>query len=419
MMKHLFGQIDAAIFIYFRFFAGIMLSIELINSLKLGDLGEYLAPFHFSYLYFEWIRPWPYEAMLTLYGFTILSGFTFALGIQQRLSAIIVFVGHTLLFLMEKSEYNNHIYLYCLIGFWMIWLPETKENKLAAPRWFYYLILFHISVVYFYAGLAKLDYEWLSGHTVKAMLDSDNPAMYIYGGLVFDLLIVPLLIWKKSRVPAFLAACLFHIINVLNFGLATFPWFSIMMTAMFFGASWPRRLKLFNEFFPETDRHVPKISSRHYVLTGVLGIYCLLHLLIPLRHHLYPGQPSWTEEGHQFSWRMKLREKTGETFFYVMDRPSTNLKIIYPVQYLTKKQLKNLNGNPDLILQFAHFLRTKNPGTSIFASSLISLNGRFKKEMINPKIDLARERRKVGLYKWVLSENYLTHSNGAAAVGTR
>jgi vitamin K-dependent gamma-carboxylase len=419
MMKHLFGPIDAAVLIYFRFFAGMLLSFEMINSLKLGDLSEYLAPFHFSYFYFTWIRPWPLEAMLVLYGFTILAGFTFALGFKQRLSAIVIFLGHSLLFLMEKSEYNNHIYLYCLIGFWMIWMPEVKSYKLSTPRWFYYLLIFHISVVYFYAGLAKLDYEWLSGHTVKNMLRSDNPEMYIYGGLAFDLLIVPLLIWKKTRLPAFLVSCLFHLINVYNFGLATFPWFSIMMTAMFFGASWPRRLKLFNDFFPETDRRVPKISSRHYVLTGVLGIYCLLHLLIPLRQHLYPGQPSWTEEGHQFSWRMKLRDKTGETFFYVIDKPSKKVKVIYPRQYLTKKQLKNLNGNPDSILQFAHFLKERNPGTAIFASSLISLNGRSKKEMIDPKIDLAREKRKVGLYDWVLSENYLTPSNGGAAVGSR
>lgn len=410
MMKHLLAPIDAAIFIYFRFFAGMLLSIELINSLFLGDLFEYLAPFHFSYLYFDWIKPWPLEGMLLLYTFTILAGFTLALGVRQRLSAVILFLGYVLLFLMEKSEYNNHLYLYCLISFWMIWLPVTKNNRLFAPRWFYYLLVFHLSVVYFYAGIAKLDSEWLTGNTVREMLNSKYQDFYIYGGLAFDLLIVPLLMWRKTRVMASVAACLFHLMNVVNFGLATFPWFSIMMTALFFGTSWPRRFTWFDDFFPENDRRVQPISKRHYFLMSGLGIYCLLQLILPLRHHLYPGLASWTEDGHQFSWRMKLRNKTGDVFFYV------NSRLVYPQQYLTKKQYKNMIGNPDSILQFAHFLRDKNPGSAIYASSVTSLNGKPKVEMMNNRVDLAREERKLGSYNWIFPEHSLTQEHGDVAV---
>jgi hypothetical protein len=419
MMKHLFRPIDAAILIYFRFFAGIFLSIELINSLKLGDLNEYLAPMHFSYLFTQWIWPWSSEAVVIIYGLTILAGFTFALGIQQRVSAVGLFLGYSLLFLMEKSQYNNHLYLYCLLSFWIIWMPQVKNNKLSAPSWFYYLMLFHISVVYFYAGLAKLDSEWLSGHTMRVMLTAKYPAVYIYGGLAFDLLIVPLLLWRRTRIFAFIAACIFHLINVFNFGLATFPWFSIMLTTLFFGTQWPRRFTWFDDFFPENDRTKEKISWRQYLLMGGMGIYCFLHLVIPFRQHLYPGRASWTEEGHQFSWRMKLRSKTGSTIYYLKDKDSKKMRTVFPEVYLTARQVRDMVGNPDLILQFAHYLRDRKPGSEIFASSQVSLNGKPKREMIDVKVDLALEERKLGAYDWILGENGLMQTHGDVAVETR
>ncbi|MBA2404097.1 MAG: HTTM domain-containing protein [Bdellovibrionales bacterium] len=407
MMKHLFRPVDAAILIYFRFFAGLMLSIELLNSLHLGDLNEYLAPFHFSYLYFEWLKPWSLEPMVALYALTIISGFTLAVGFQQRLSAFMLFLGYTLLFLMEKSEYNNHLYLYCLISFWMIWMPVTKNNRLSVPAWFYYLLLFHMSVVYFYAGIAKLDSEWLEGHTVREMLNSRYEWFYIYGGLAFDLLIVPFLLWRKTRVLAFTCACVFHVLNVINFGLATFPWFSIAMTALYFGTKWPRRFSWFDDFFPHSGNKTELSPLKQNLLVAGLVTYCLLHLLIPFRHHLYSGKVSWTEDGHQFGWRMKLRNKTGDTYFYVQDPGRKNLRIVFPQQYLTKKQSRKLPGNPDFILQFAHFLRDKNPGAKIFASARISLNGKPAVEMVNNRVDLAKEERKLGSYHWIYSEEAL------------
>lgn len=399
-MKKLFKPIDAAILIYFRFFTGIFLSFELINSLSLGDFKEYSAPFHFSYLFFEWLSPWPTWGLIIHYVLTITAGFTFAAGIRQRLSAVILFLGYTLLFLMEKSEYINHLYLYCLISFWLIWMPEVKKNRLEAPAWYYYLMLFHISIVYFYAGVAKLNADWLSGNTVSVMMNV-KPSMklfYAYGGLLFDLLIVPLLIIRKTRVVAFVVTVIFHITNVINFGLATFPWFSIMMSAMFFGSSWPRKFTWFDHYYPDTAK---KVTSYKW-LPPVLAGYCLIQLLIPLRHHLYPGTASWTEDGHMFAWRMKLRNKTGNVVFYVVDKKSQKTRIVFPQQYLTKKQNRDMIGKPDSILQFAHYLKKISGNVTVHARAQISLNGAPKRDMIDVQRDLAEEERKLGSYEWVL-----------------
>lgn len=415
MVRYLYRPADAAILIYFRFFAGVFLSVELINSLNLGDFKEYTKPaLHFSYLYFDWIKPWPYEGMILHYGVTILAGFFLALGIYQRLSALVLFLGYTSLFLMEKSEYINHFYLYCLISFWLIWLPDMKGKKVKAPVWIYYLLLFHLGLVYFYAGLAKFHDDWLNGTMVSLFIKNrpdhflssfyQFPGMtkaFTYGGLLFDLLIVPFLMIPKTRIIAFILAILFHLSNVVMFGLATFPWFSLMMTAMFFGMSWPRKFKWFDDFFPEPDFTPVKTNSAHKVVTGLVILYCLFHLLIPLRHFLYPGDPSWTEDGHQFSWRMKLRSKSGQTVFYVVDKVSKKINVVFPRSFLTEKQNRDLNGKPDSILQFAHFLKNRFGNVSVYSSSQVSLNGRPPIEMIRRDVDLAQEERKIGPYTWI------------------
>jgi vitamin K-dependent gamma-carboxylase len=419
MIRHLFKPTDAAIFIYFRFFAGVFLSCELINSLTLGDFHEYTYPeFHFTYQFFDWVKPWPVWGMVFHYLLTILAGFSFAVGIRQRLSAIILFIGYTTLFLMEKAEYVNHFYLYCLIAFWLIFMPVKNGSKRAAPSWYYWLMLFHMAVVYFYAGLAKLDSEWLSFHSVQIFLNQRQwtlpglDKILTFGGLFFDLLIVPLLLWKPTRMAAFITAIFFHLSNVYMFGLATFPWFSLMMTSLFLGVSWPRRFSWFDDFFPETDTETPVLSKRHFALASVLAIYCVIHLALPLRHHLYPGQVSWTEEGHMFSWRMKLRTKNGEAIFYVMNKKNNQVKIIFPQQFLTSKQYSEMIGKPDYLLQFAHYLKAKYPEASIHASSKVSVNGKPAREMIDRSKDLSQKPRQVAGYDWVLpgyeAQAYLT-----------
>ena len=397
MLKQLFKPLDSAILIYLRFFAGTLLSWELINSLFLGDFQEYLAPFHFTYLYFEWLSPWPFWGLVIHYSITILAGFTFAFGIHQRLSAVILFLGYSLLFLMEKSEYINHLYLYCLIAFWLIWMPVIKNKKLALPAWYFYLMIFQISVVYFFAGIAKLDSEWLSGNTIKTMGLEKFQNFYVYGGLLFDLFVVPFLCWRRSRILAFTATIFFHLNNVYHFGLATFPWFALMMTALFFGPSWPRKLTWFDDFFPKTDY---RFIRPNRLLVLCLSLYVVLQVLSPLRHHLYPGKVSWTEDGHQFSWRMKLRTKTGRVVYYILDPSIKNMQMIFPQKYLTKKQYREIIGKPDSILEFAHFLKNMFPGLKIYASSFVSLNGQSSREMIK-QIDLSLEDRKLGSYDWI------------------
>lgn len=406
-MKTLLRPIDNAILVYFRFFAGILLAWELVSDLMQGALREYTtSDFHFSYLFFDWIRPWSEWGMVAHFSLTIGAGIFVAFNFCYRLSSILLFLGYASLFLMEKAEYINHIYLYTLVAFWLMVLPLNKKRG-EAPAWILYLLLFHISIVYLFAGIAKINPDWLSGNTMNHFLMSrgwNKPewGQYLaWAGMLFDLLVVPFLLIRFTRPLAFLAATVFHVSNAFMFGLATFPWFALMMTAMFFDPSWPRR------FYPKLIPFNKYIRFfRLPALTPLIALYCILQVLIPLRLHLYPGDTLWTEEGHMFAWRMKLRAKSGNVHYFVKNKFTQEVRIISPQSYLTPKQYRTLVGRPDQILQFAHYLRDEFKETlgwsvEIRASSMVGVNGSGLKEMIKQGVDLAQEKRKLGPYSWI------------------
>lgn len=413
MIKALYRPIDAAILIYFRLVAGLLMAQELVNGLILGKLEQYISPrFNFHYMYLDWIKPWPGYGMVLHYAVTIFAGAAVAFNFHYKIFSKVLFLGYLFLFLFDQTEYINHIYLYCLISFWMMFLP-LNERKTSQPAWILYLLLFHISVAYFFGGLAKLNPDWLSGSPMDIFLASRldyplgflyerpwAPLAFSYGGLFFDLLIVPALIWKRTRAFAFVIAVFFHLSNVLMFGLATFPWFSILMTSMFLNPSWPRSIPILRKFLPWGLERVPEYKP-NYALVSVLFIYGMLHFAIPLRQHFYPGTTAWTEEGHMFSWRMMLRDKRGSLNYFVQ-KPDGHIEVVEPLHHITKRQYGDLIGNPDLILTFAHYLRDfYGPGVSIFASSRVSLNGRPYRELIYPGVDLAKEKRSLKPYEWV------------------
>src|SRR5262249_51268921 len=140
-------------------------------------------------------------------------------------------------------------------------------------------------------------------------------------GLIFDLLIVPLLIWRRTRTLAIVLMIGFHLTNAWMFHIGIFPWLSIALTTLFFEPDWPRRVwkKLKRTEATETKSMVAPTPFQRKSLAVGLASYVLIQILLPLRQYLYSGDPAWTEEGHLFSWRMKLRGKEADADFIITD----------------------------------------------------------------------------------------------------
>lgn len=228
--------------------------------------------------------------------------------------------------------------------------------------------------------------------------------VFVWGGILIDLLAAPCLLWKRTRTPMFCALLLFHLMNSTLFHIGVFPWLMMALTTLFFRPDWPRRL------FRVSGQSGKPVSAR-YSLSRTQGIllslYVLIQIVLPLRHFPTGEDPSWTERGHQFAWRMMLREKQTGIRFIATEVATGRTGEVDVRPYVTPRQAAQISRNPDLAVQFAHWLADKFRrmglgDTEIRAKCLVSLNGRRPQLLFDPTVDLASEPRRLGGYPWIL-----------------
>lgn len=143
-------------------------------------------------------------------------------------------------------------------------------------------------------------------------------------------------------------------------------------------------------------------------LLGFILVWFSFQILFPLRHLLYPGSPSWNEEGHRFSWQMKLRDKRARAVFTVRDPATDRMWRITPADLLERHQRGKVAGRPDMVLQYAHYIarlfaeQEGIEGVEVRVRSCVSLNGRPAALLIDPERDLIPIERDLAHADWVL-----------------
>lgn len=136
-----------------------------------------------------------------------------------------------------------------------------------------------------------------------------------------------------------------------------------------------------------------------------LVVYISWQLFLPLRHWLYPGNVSWTEEGHLYAWHMKLRSKSGRVRFVVMDETGDEFRVS-PRGYLKSWQRRKMATRPDMIHQFVYYLgdRLRAEGKSVVSirvDARVSLNGRRRQYLVDPEVNLLHEPRTIWPTPWI------------------
>jgi vitamin K-dependent gamma-carboxylase len=434
-LRRLFRPIDIASLVYFRIVFGAIMLWEVYRYLSLGRVeAYYLTPeFHFTYLGFGWVQPWPGDGMfIHFYVMGVLAAFI-TVGFLYRLSAALFFLAFTYVFLLEQAQYLNHFYFVSLVSFLMIFVPAHRALSVdgwirgpawrsqTAPAWSLWILRAEMGFVYFFAGVAKLNMDWLQGYPLRSwILDAEVPAIVTpymsevwlavgmsWAGMLLDLFIVPALLWRRTRPWAFAAALAFHLMNAVLFSIGIFPWFSIGATLLFFDPDWPRRLLRLGR--GPVGVNAPSVLGAREKATAafVLG-FVALQIAIPLRPFLYPGNPSWTEDGHRFSWHQKLRSKNGYVRFLLTDPSTGRTWKVDPTPLLTQRQYRKMAERPYMILQLAHHLadlatEEGKPRVEVRAAAIASLNGREMQPITDQTVDLAAEpRRAFTPYPWIL-----------------
>ena len=437
----LFTEVRADSLIAFRIAFGLVMFGDAVFLLTQGHVAAfYIDPqYRFAYPGFHWLAPWS-GAGITLHFYLLAAlGLCIAAGVLYRVSTVLFFLGFAYVFLLDRATYQNHNYLILLISFIMMFVPahrgysvdaryNTALSTNTAPTWALWLLRFQIGVVYVYGGIAKLSGDWLHGEPLLGFLpgQTDFPvvgrffvheeAAYVmaYGGLLFDLAIVPLLLWRRTRIPAFAAVVLFHLFNYRMFDIGVFPWLMIPATLIFFPPTWPRIIPGWDPGRPGSDAGPahPRETRAGYrkVVLAALAVYCTLQLVLPVRHLLYPGDVNWTEEGHVFSWRMKLRNKLANGVFLVRDPQGDTELQVDPGWYLGRFQERRMLSRPDMIRQFAGHLHetieSQSGELEVRARISASLHGRPTQPLVDPTVDLARVSFSLAPAAWIVQLQY-------------
>ncbi len=397
----------------------------------------YLEPdFHFSYYGFSWVKPIGiYTYLIFLICFT--SALFVTIGYMYRYAIILLFLSFTYIELMDKTTYLNHYYLISCISFLMIFLPSAtyfaidSRKNIKIPRWTIDSLKFLIIIVYIYAGLAKINSDWLlhaqplkiwlrAKYTIPIIGESllqKNFSYYLFswGGMIYDCIIPFLLLYKRTRYFAFFMVIAFHIMTRILFPpIGMFPYIMIFSCIIFFDSVLHKkildfirsifRLKITNDEKFNSD---PKTYLRNRLIIPILSLFFIIQIIFPLRSTLYPGELFWTEQGYRFSWRVMLIEKAGYTTFKVVDNSSNKFQVIDNMEFLTPFQEKQMSFQPDMILEYAHYLGTtfEKRGfkdVSVYADSYVTLNGRPSKRFIDPKVDLYKQKNDLMHKTWVI-----------------
>ncbi|TMS08540.1 Vitamin K-dependent gamma-carboxylase [Larimichthys crocea] len=252
----------------FRCLFGLLMAIDVTQERGLSHLDyKYLdgAPVC-RFPLFNFLQPLPLDWMYLVYVVMFFGALGIMLGCFYRLSCLMFISTYWYIFFLDKTTWNNHSYLYGLIGFqltlmdgnryWSIdGLRRPSIRNAHVPLWNYTLLRTQIFIVYFLAGIKKLDADWVEGYSMsylahhwlfdpfKLLLPVELVNLLVVhgGGLILDLTAGYLLFFDVTRPYGIFFVSYFHCMNSQLFSIGMFSYTMLATSPLFCYPDWPRR----------------------------------------------------------------------------------------------------------------------------------------------------------------------------------
>jgi vitamin K-dependent gamma-carboxylase len=264
----LFAEVDASSLVFFRVAFGVIMLVECWRFWAHGWISRhYIEPqFFFKYYGFEWVEPWPGSGMYWHFALLAVLSLLITLGALYRLAAVLFFFAFSYVFLLDQARYLNHFYLVILIALIMMVVPANRTLAMDAallprlrsatvPAWSVWLFRLQFEVVYIYAGIVKINEDWLRLEPLGMWLArrDDWPlvgelfnqdwvvAVAAYGSIAIHVIGAPLLLFRRTRGWVMALYFVFHLANHFLFQIGIFPWVAMAGTLLFLEPDWPRR----------------------------------------------------------------------------------------------------------------------------------------------------------------------------------
>ena len=264
----MFEEVDAASLLFFRVSFGLIMLIECWRFWEHGWIARYYVKpdFFFKYYGFGWVEPLPGSGMYWFFVLLAVLSFLIMVGAFYRLAAILFFFAFSYIFLLDQARYLNHFYLVILIAFLMMVVPANRAFAVDAmlrprsrsdtvPAWSVWLFLLQFEIVYIYAGVVKINPDWLRLEPLGMWLARRDDWLVIgplfnqdwvvalasYGSIALHIIGAPLLLFRRTRGYVMVAYFAFHLSNHFMFQIGIFPWMTMAGTLLFLEPDWPRR----------------------------------------------------------------------------------------------------------------------------------------------------------------------------------
>jgi len=342
-----------------------------------------------------------------------------------RPATLIFLLCFTYFWILDKGYFNNHYYFISLMCFLLI-LVEKKPsftNNVYVPRLSLFALQFMVFIVYFIAGINKINPYWLFDlqpmqHILEMKSELTNNPFFqnkkviiiaSYSGLLFDLCIGFLLFIRKTRLLAFILLLIFHLGNHFLFKdvgeIGVFPFLMLTTFILFIN---PKSLM---QFF-RLNEQPTLLLNMPMMLKKFIIFFLILQLVLPFRHILFKGNVDYNGIGQRFSWRMKIMYKESKIDYFIINKMTQEKYSVNIRPMLTNKQFNNLKYYPDLIIPLAK--KIKLEANEKFNIKNAKVTCEYKMKFMNgdehlifsPELDLTKinESKKSNKWLWELKD---------------
>lgn len=430
---HRHERVSLGSLVALRVFIGVLVSFSAARFLAYGWVDQFFGQptFFFHFWGFDWVNPLSLGGMTAVFWALVVVGLTMASGLFYRASAATALVLWSYVELIDVTNYLNHYVLMSLLLCSLLWMPAHHRWSLdralgllrtpdqGVARWMVWVLRFQVASVYFWAGMAKATPDWLihaqplniwlTARSELPLLGSLFEFWWValamsWAGFLFDSTIWMFLLWRRTRALAFLVVVGFHVTTGLLFNIGLFPWIMILAVTVMFAPSWPEGILRRSQ--PSDHDEAKEASGLKAWVVGLLFVYLLVQVLMPMRHWVYPGHVLWNEQGMRWSWRVMVREKNGAVTYRVRWQGRARDLEVPVTRYLTDHQAREMSGQPDMILQLGQHIgrvmvQEVGMPVQVYVDALVSLNGRAPAALVDPAVDLMQIRDGVSQASWI------------------
>uniref|UniRef100_A0A672NJK8 Vitamin K-dependent gamma-carboxylase n=1 Tax=Sinocyclocheilus grahami TaxID=75366 RepID=A0A672NJK8_SINGR len=437
----------------FRFLFGMLMALDITQERGLSHLDyKYLdgAPVC-RFPLFNFLKPLPMDWMFFVYFVMFLGAVGIMLGCFYRLACLMFISTYWYVFFLDKTTWNNHSYLYGLIGFQLslmdanrYWsldgIRNPRKRNAHVPLWNYTMLRTQIFIVYFIAGVKKLDADWVEGYSMKYLahhwlfdpfklilpVELINLMVVHGGGLILDLTAGYLLFFDATRPVAAFFVSYFHCMNSQLFSIGMFSYTMLATSPLFCYPDWPRRFfGRFPEFLqpilpfvspapiPSSSCVYPKppsgsgeqqeeahaapkpttLSFKHKFRAIFTILYIMEQFFLPYSHFLTQGYNNWTNGLYGYSWDMMVHARSHQHVkITYRDGVTGEMGYLNPGVFTQSRRWKD---HGDMLKQYATCLSENLPRFNISEPEIyfdiwVSINDRFQQRIFDPRVDLVK-----------------------------